>query len=458
MLALVLVFVAAESAARAWLRRYGRYYVWTPYARTRMSIDADVLPKLDPVARFEINADGERGDPVPHDDSKLYRILVAGGSATECYYLDQAASWPQVLARTLNTPASLSSLVADRAIDRVHVGNVSRSLAASKHLCRIMRAVLPRYRRLDAIVLLVGGSDVIRWLERRAPAVIDDDPVPVSDVFAQHPEGPFGWSAHTLALRRIVKYWYVRLGRPVERRERVGKRLARCRAMRSRAKTILRTVPSPEPMLEHFERNLRALIALSRRHSDRVIVVHQPWFDKQFTPDEARLMWSFAAGPLQDSEATDYYAHDLVWDLLRQVNARTAKVVRELGAEQLDLMPVLERNLEIYYDELHHTPAGCRVIGDHVARAILRTPVAAPRRQRTAAHRANAAASSREPVGVAHVDPALHAHEDAPAIATETARSTEAKRPRSRLALSLRHLAASARWREWKRVFSAAHL
>lgn len=362
------LFALAEGSARCLLRRFGRYYVWAPCARTRMEIDQSVLPMLEPTARFEINEAGERGDRLPRDFSKVYRILVAGGSATECYYIDQEASWPHVVQRALNQAQSLKTL----GVDHVHVGNISRSLASASHLYRIFERVLPRYEQLDAIVLMVGASDVIRWLEHRAPAVIEDEPIPAAHVFAQHPEGPFGWRLKTLALWQIAKHWDKRLRRPIEVRERVGKRLAQCRAMRGRAKKILDVVPSPEPMLDHYEKHLRRLIQLARAHAQRVIVIRQPFFDKRFTPSEEKLMWSFGAGRPHAEEVTEYYSHAVAGRLLKQVNARTTKVAAELGVEELDIMPVLECSLDIYYDELHHTPKGCRVIGNVVARRILR--------------------------------------------------------------------------------------
>jgi hypothetical protein len=124
-------------------------------------------------------------------------------------------------------------------------------------------------------------------------------------------------------------------------------------------------------MLDHFERNLRELVALARRHARRVIVVQQPWFDKVYTTDEEKLMWSFGAGCPHAEEVTTYYSHAVVWKLLKQVNARTSKVARELAVEEADLMPALECNLETYYDELHHTPHGCEIIGEEIARRIL---------------------------------------------------------------------------------------
>jgi hypothetical protein len=365
-LAIAASFVVAELVARAVLRIGGRYFVWTPYSRVRMELDPDVFPALDPHVRFDVNEEGERGDMLPADWSRTYRVLVAGGSAAECYYLDQGSTWPQVIQRVLNRPENLRALD----VTRVHVGNVSRSLVACRHVHLMLERILPRYSRLDAIVFMVGASDVVHWLERRTPPVIEDEVIPPSQLFGKHPEGPFGWGPKTLALRRIASYWNKRLRRPIEKRDRVGKRLAQARAMRARAKEILDDVPDPAPMLEHFGEEFRRLVELAKRHAKRVIVVRQPWFDKRFTVEEEKRLWNFGAGRPYSEEVTTYYSHAVVWRLMRGVDELASRIATELGVEQIDLMPALPRSFEIYYDELHHTPKGCELVGEGVARAI----------------------------------------------------------------------------------------
>lgn len=365
-LAIVASFVLAELVARVVLRLGGRYFVWTPYSRVRMELDPDVLPDLEPIVRFDVNEDGERGDMLPADWTRTYRVLVAGGSAAECYYVDQESTWPQVIRRALNRPENLAAL----GVARVHVGNVSRSLVACRHIQAMLERILPRYSRLDAIVFMVGASDVVHWLERRTPPVVEDEIIPPAQIFAKHPEGPFGWGPRTLALRRIASHWNKRLRRPIEVRDRVGKRLAQARAMRARAHEILDDVPDPTPMLDHFGAEFRQLLDLAKRHAKRVVVVRQPWFDKEFTAEEEKRLWNFGAGRPYAEEVTTYYSHAVVWRLMRQVDERASTIAKGLGVEQIDLMPVLERSFEIYYDELHHTPKGCAVVGEHVARAI----------------------------------------------------------------------------------------
>lgn len=372
-----LLVAGIELAIRLWFRRRGGYYVFPPGLRLRLHPDAGVFPELERVVRFEINGDGERGSevPAPRPGERLYRVLVAGGSQPEGYLLDQETFWPGALQRLLREPASALRL----GRSRVHVGSVARSGVGSEALDLVLERVLPRYQNLDVIVILVGASDVLQWLE--GGARLSPPPPPrAADVFMCHPEGPFQWRPGGLAavelLRRLRRRWL----RPVEVRHQAGRWVGKARAMRTRAADIRTATPDPSGMLDHFERCLRRLVHRALGHADRVLVVGQPWFDKPFTPEEAAHMWHGGVGQAWRTEITTYYSFDVVSRLMAQTNERAARVAAALGAEYLDLMPVLEPNLETYYDCFHATPAGARKVAAAVATSLLRRPrpVAAP--------------------------------------------------------------------------------
>ena len=61
------------------------------------------------------------------------------------------------------------------------------------------------------------------------------------------------------------------------------------------------------------------------------------------------------------------------------LDARAARIAKELDVEQLDLMPILERSLNTYYDWLHLSPGGARAVAAAVAAAVLRQPLPAAR-------------------------------------------------------------------------------
>lgn len=366
--ALPLLYVATELVARWWIRRRDHYYVFPPGLRYRLQIDRDVLPQLERETRFDVNSEGERGGEVPRSIDGLYRVLVTGGSQPEGFFLDQDTAWPGVLQRWLETPEQLRQL----GTSKVHVGSIARSGVGSEALDLIFDRLLPRYPRLQLIIIMVGATDVLRWLEYGAPQSLP--PVRTADVFRYQPEGPFGWKPKDLAAVELLLRARRRWLRPIQVHERAGKWYREARAMRARASTILTSLPDPAPMLHQFDLHFRRLVRKAKAHADRVLVVRQPWFDKDYSEEEAAHMWHGGAGQVWREEVTTYYSFEVVFRLMALLDARAARVAEALDVEQLDLMPILERSLNMYYDGFHATPAGARAIATAIAAAILRLP------------------------------------------------------------------------------------
>jgi lysophospholipase L1-like esterase len=370
--ALLVVAASAEALARSWIRRRKLYYVHTPGLRLLLHPHRDVFPQLEPSIRFEVNGEGERGDDVPRvgPGETLYRVLVAGGSQPEGYLLDQDTTWPGALQRLLERPEYLRRLGASR----VHVGSIARSGIGSEALELILDRVLVRYPRLQAIIILVGASDVLRWLEQGAPP-FPPSSSETSDVFRCHPELAFGWKPSRLALvEQLLRLRRSRL-RPVDVNKGAGGWIGKARAMRARAKVIRTTMPDPEAMLSHFERHFRQVLRKAKAHADRVIVARQPWFDRECTADEAAHMWHGGVGQAWKEEVSAYFSHDVLRRLMSLLDGRAARVAEELEVEQLDIRDVVEPSLENYYDFFHATPAGARAVASAVAMTMVRLPL-----------------------------------------------------------------------------------
>jgi hypothetical protein len=365
-----LFIVVVESISRLWLKYRRRYYVFPPGLRLHVHPDRSVFPQLPPLARFVVNLEGERGDDLPASTDGLYRILVAGGSQTECYFLDQDAAWPGVVQRLLAAPDRVTRLGASR----VHVGCVARSGIGSEALDMMFSRMLPQYPRLQLIVTLIGLADVTRWIEQGTPDALA--PMRLTDVFRCHPDGPYGWTPGQWAAREL----FSRTRRSSLRRLTVdaqaGRWMGRARAMRANARTIHAVIRDPAPMLDHFERHFRSALASAVAHADRVIVIRPAWFDKTFTAEEAAAMWHGGVGQAWREEVTTYYSFDVFSRLMRTLNHRVDAVARSFNVEQLDLMPFLEPSLETFYDVVHLTDVGARQVGEVVAAAILREPLA----------------------------------------------------------------------------------
>ena len=350
----------AELAARAGLRRFGGYFPLVPHQRQRFELDREALPMLEPVVRWQVNRFGERGGDVP---AGAARYLVAGGSCVESYYLDQLSSVAGQLQRVLGAAAEGQP---------VHVGSVARSRIS----CAQIREMLNKSYgagqgapRFEAVILMVGASDLVRWFELGAPTEPWEDPAPLSHLFGQHPEGPFGWKPGTLALRALAARAQRRLFPREESRTRVGKRLAELRKARAAAEPKLDTIADPSLMLERFGEDLGALIDDLKQVAKHVVVARQPWFDKELTAEEERWMWNFGQGEIYAGGVAGYYSHRLVRELMAKVAERAGAVARAHGAVDVDVPAELEPGLENYYDFLHFTPRGAARVAELVAAA-----------------------------------------------------------------------------------------
>jgi lysophospholipase L1-like esterase len=304
---------------------------------------------------------------LPKDVGRTYRVLVAGGSAAECYYLDQPSTWPEVAKRELTTSARLAQL----GVDHVHVGSIGKSLVSAEMLDAILTRVLPRYRQLDVLVLMVGASNVANWLMNRAPTAIEEKPLLPSWVFDVDAARRFGWKPGKTAIAEVVRHVQSTVLRAVEVRRGAGAWLDKARHLRRNASTILTEIPDPAVMLDHFERRFRELLTKMRTRVPRVIVVRQPWFRKaQYDATEVLAFWHGAADRPSAEVRETFYSFEIVSRLVALIDDRATLVATELGVEQVDLMPMLEPSLSTFYDFWHFTPAGAATVGKIVADAI----------------------------------------------------------------------------------------
>src|SRR5206468_183729 len=161
-------------------------------------------------------------------------------------FLDQDATWPAVVQRLLAAPEHLRTLGASQ----VHVGNIGRSGVGSAELDLIFERVLPYDSRPQLIIVLVGVSDVLHWLEQGAPPALA--PVRAAEVFKCHREASFGWRPNQLAVVDLLRRARYRWFRPIEVHRHAGEWIGRACAMRARAKEIRTVMPDPVPLLDHF--------------------------------------------------------------------------------------------------------------------------------------------------------------------------------------------------------------
>lgn len=360
--AIAAAFAGTELLARAALRRSG-YFVWQRYYRRTLNLDRESHPQLEPVVHFEANADGERGGVCPAGPGTL-RVLLLGGSTVESAMSDQPTSWGHRLQALLATPESRAAL----GVDGVHVGNVGRSGLDVHAVGRIIALTAPRYDHLDAIGIMVGPGDMMRWLEEGAPPDRLPPRIPLTTLFAESPLQAVGWHPKRLALVEFVRRARARWLRPVDVRERAARWMGRARRQRHDAKRIITEVPPAAAFLDRFEADLDATLAQAVANAGAVLLLRQPSLRKAaFTPEEESLFWNGGIGnAFRGDIQTEFYSTEVMYALLDRMDERMRRLAAKHGARFVDPMPGLTMSTASFYDHFHLTAAGA----DELARAL----------------------------------------------------------------------------------------
>ena len=276
--------------------------------------------------------------------------------------LDQYTAWPGALEKALRGHAIFGSRP-------VHVANIGQSGVDSASLYLILSRVLTQESSVDVIVLMVGASDVLRWLEIGAPPDRPADAIALDECFARHPEAKFGWHPKAWAIATLYRWRRDAIGKS---RTNSGQRYAVTRAMRANASETRTVVPRCDLVLDRFELHLRRCLKLAASHARHVLLLRQPWFRKDsYRPEEVAQFWNGSVGDAYVEDVTIFYAPEVVSALMVQIDGRAELVARELDITSLDISDRLDSTNANYWDQIHVTPAGSKIIAEGLGEAIV---------------------------------------------------------------------------------------
>ncbi len=364
---LCLVICGSEFILR-WIFRRGSYRVWTPSERREFSFDREILPELGDRAQVFFNREGERGAEPPRFGS-FYRIIAAGGSCAECWYLDHKATWPMQLQEALSHPDSLQKLGAKR----VHVGNVGRSLVDSSRLATLLGKIVPQHKSVDAVVIMCGLSDIVNWMSAGSlPQCKTDSPAELKRLFSVYPEQSFQmWPIRKWAITEAA----IRLTRPfmpVEKYQGAGKTVAKLRKMRKEALEIRDEAPDATNLFAHFEDNLRKSIAVCQKAGAKVVIAGQPMVrTKDLSESQANRLWNGGIGDVHNEKVSVYYSTKCIARLLEELGHVARMVAEDTGAIYVDVQKHLDDTASAFYDDSHFTPEGARSVAKAIAQGLV---------------------------------------------------------------------------------------
>ena len=297
--------------------------------------DPELMPGIEGGARYRTNSLGVRGSELPADRS-IPRILFLGGSTTECLYLDDSETWPQLVG------AALSELTP------VWVGAAGRSGRTSVHHLRFLEeSELLRSGGLDVVVLLAGLNDMTK-----AFLGVSEDEQRAGDLL------PLWHRSHLAGIvHGLVDGW---LSARAGRLEHWAVHLPRQQAERAAG-----TKRDPEldlgPWLDAYGARLGRIAALCREHGARPIFLTQPvqWREGLSPEVEARFWFGWL-------EQGGFSSVRGLRSGIEAFNARTLEVGARLGVPVVDLS-AMHGDTRFYFDDCHFTEAGSRELARRLA-------------------------------------------------------------------------------------------
>jgi lysophospholipase L1-like esterase len=351
------------------------YYIWPPGLKKVFMPRADIMPGISEPSHFVANSLGIRGDEFK--SSNTYRILAIGGSTTECLYLDQSEAWPLLLQKYLNETAMYHN---------VWVGNAGMSGKTSRHHITAMTYLPLIDMQIDMIILLIGVNDLIIRLaqhEQYDPNFAmkpGSGQILVDETFyggAPYRDAPF---FKNTALWQIAHKAKGMIADRIRRdnfaensiQDELGKMYVRLRQHRQGAREIRDELPDLSSAIEEYRRNVHTMIDIAIAKSIRLVFMTQPTMWKADLPDHLeRLLWLGGIGDFMKRANRPYYSAQALDKGMKTYNEALLKVCEERRVECLDLASILEKDVTVFYDDVHFNEGGAQKVANALTKYIV---------------------------------------------------------------------------------------
>ena len=287
----------------------------------KYTIDNSRIPVLDPQVNHTRNELGFRGPAKPTDAAKHISIIAIGGSTTECFYLDDSKTWPQLLYQRLKD--SVPGLWLNNA------GLAGHSTHA--HSMLLKEHIIPL--RPDVVLLLTGANDI-----RREKA--DGASNKLLSFFSDHSQ-----------LYNLVTN--LRRFREAEKRNLTDTYIDPKKAdSLVLSDDYINNYLSNESMwVNAYTSRLQSIIHTCRANNITPILVTQPsMVGKGIDP--------ISGVSLETIKLNDRENGKLWWMMLEKYNEGTRAVARTNNIPLIDLALELPKSSEYFYDIVHFTNAG----------------------------------------------------------------------------------------------------
>ncbi|MCX5893636.1 MAG: SGNH/GDSL hydrolase family protein, partial [Deltaproteobacteria bacterium] len=307
------------------------------------------------------NALGFRGAPPPADFADYLTLVTIGGSTTECFYLSDGKTWPDLLGAKLS-----------RDFPRLWINNAGLDGATTyRHLLLLEDYVVKLKPKLVGSTtyrhLILLEDYVVQLKPKLVLFLVGINDVGVGEIHDQ-PKGGFGgWlkamtnKSEVYSLGLNIYRYFIAQSRGLHHVEVNLKSQGSLDVPAVVQQETLRKYR--EESLRYYRERLEKLVRVSRTHGIEPVLITQPTlYGPGIDPLTGVDLEKIKLGDNLNG-ALMYAVMQMYNDTLRQVGAKEGVLVIDLAWE----MP---RNSAYYYDYLHYTEAGAAEVAEIVYREL----------------------------------------------------------------------------------------
>lgn len=374
-LLLMLVSLVIALAAAEWVLRSispDKYFVIPPDIRLQFRPDPNIMPGVSGPTVYTTNALGMRGAE-PEETDRI-KILILGGSTTECLYLNDDEAWPWLVQKQLEKKLGL----------KTWTGNVGRSGHTSRNNAFQAVHLIDQNPDIDALIVLAGINDLAIKLERGDGfSPFNLETAKYRDKVFQHSFSIIPPGASELSFFRGLALWqYYRAAKKskkineVEIEDTDGRNYVKRREERSAAGRFLSALPDLADGLEDFASQLRKIAAHGKAKEIPIVFLTQPglWHD-EMPVELSRLLWFGKSGTSGQGNLPLYYSTAALAKALDLYNQAILRVCRETDAYCIDIAKHIPKDTRAFYDDVHFNENGALMVAELVADGLVRLQI-----------------------------------------------------------------------------------
>ncbi len=325
-------------------------HVWPPNLEYVFHPNSSIFNGISGKSHFTINSLGYRGNEIKNHDDE-YRILIVGGSTSECLYLDNTETWPYILMKKL-----------EKTIDNKKV--VTMNIGKSGHGIRnnlLALKYLPDYYEPDLIIILTGANDLLFKLSRKdAWQPFNESEFNSAESYTFSVSSSYTWKS--TIIHKIYKVIDLKF-KKVEPQDGIGNTLVENRLKRQNAENWITEIPDLTLALEDYERSLERVIELSIEKNSTLIFMTQPYLYKEnMTSEEDASLWmTYDFGEI-------YYPTETMIYSMEEFNKIPLKICENnKDVFCIDLEKKVPKTLDYTYDDMHFNENGASFVAEEIS-------------------------------------------------------------------------------------------